>query len=556
MFTIKDDKKYFSDKLKKLLEQNRNIEIKSLIGKSDPNELIDSTGTSLLHLSAKYNNHLLTKYLIKRGSEIGARDNSGATPLLESAMYNSFKSAAALLDANADVCAVNDVGRSPLQLFFNVNKKVPEGIVNRCLERVKTGSNNYYEMADKLMNAGCRLDLVVQMGAARVTKIMLERGLTVDDNGLSAALYLAIKSIDLDNAKVLLEHVGEVSLRKIALFEFFANVAVKKPTKKGLEIINSLLNRVSDWHALDEQHMFFLEFIIENGTKDAVVILLESNVDCHVRSVFRGRELLAHIFANRRVDAIELLQQRSFNVNCRGKFGNTPLKLAVKNRVVGNVQQLLDMNADPNITDDDGWVPLFEALSPKKLEANDKKCVELLLQYGAEIQIVSKYNQTIVDWALVNGDFTILEPVLAHLAILERLGQPILPKIQQKINMFRHLKICYETYCKQLDRMRQYEICPNVTLFTVLTVDSEKIAYFVNDKKNIAVLLQSNAVRRFHWYYVSTLKKRFEQAMEIVILRNKAAEIIAISTERFHLKYCIINKIVGYLNYEDLYMFA
>lgn len=554
---MRDGKKQFDENLRKLIEQSRNAEIRALLGSSNPNDLIDSTGTTLLHLSARYNNHLLTKYLIKRGINIDARDKCGSTSILTSAMFNSFKSAAVLLDANADVCAINESGRSALQSFLNGKRKVPAEIVNRCLERVRISSDSNDEVANILVNAGCSLDLVVRMCNSEVTKLVLERNcFDEDDDKLSTALYLAMKILDLENVKVILERVTRVSICKTELLEFIANVLTKKATKKGLQIVDCLLGKVSDWQSLDEQVILCLESIVENGSKDSVRILLEHDVDKRVRSVFGERELLAHLFANQYENIIELLQERSFNVNCRGKSGNTPLKLAVKNRVVRNVQLLLDMTANPNIADDDGWVPLFEALSPKKVEMDDKKCVELLLQYGAEVQVIDNSGQTIVDWALVNGDLTLLEPVIAHLAILETLGQTIMPKIRQQINVCRHLKVCYETYRKQLDRMKQHEICADITLFTVLTDDSEKIAPLARNQKNIARLMQSNAVRKFHWYYVSTLKKRFEQAAEILVLRNKAALTVSECIERFDEKNVVVEKIIGYLNYGDLYMFA
>jgi len=65
--------------------------------------------------------------------------------------------------------------------------------------------------------------------------------------------------------------------------------------------------------------------------------------------------------------------------------------------VVAN--RLLDLGADPNVTDESGFTALHYCMN-----RNGNKCVELLLRYGADINAVTTAGETPLALANNNGD--------------------------------------------------------------------------------------------------------------------------------------------------------
>jgi uncharacterized protein len=77
---------------------------------------------------------------------------------------------------------------------------------------------------------------------------------------------------------------------------------------------------------------------------------------------------------------IERLLGRNIDVNCQGKFGQTPLFEAALAGQLEAVRFLLNHGADPGILSNDGSGPLFFACARGYLEI-----VDLLLEHGADV---------------------------------------------------------------------------------------------------------------------------------------------------------------------------
>jgi ankyrin repeat protein len=77
---------------------------------------------------------------------------------------------------------------------------------------------------------------------------------------------------------------------------------------------------------------------------------------------------------------IERLLGRDVDVNCQGKFGQTPLFEAALAGQLEAVRFLLNHGADPRILSNDGAGPLFYACVRGYLEI-----VDLLIEHGADV---------------------------------------------------------------------------------------------------------------------------------------------------------------------------
>jgi ankyrin repeat protein len=101
--------------------------------------------------------------------------------------------------------------------------------------------------------------------------------------------------------------------------------------------------------------------------------------------------------------------------NCRGMegVGDIPLEYAIYWSPLAFVKTLLEFGADPNYEDHAGFPSLIAALStdrhPDKLQR-----LELLLEYGADIQQRGHNDWTPLHWAAAHGDLRSVEFLLAH----------------------------------------------------------------------------------------------------------------------------------------------
>ncbi len=80
------------------------------------------------------------------------------------------------------------------------------------------------------------------------------------------------------------------------------------------------------------------------------------------------------------VGRIERLIGRDIDINCQGKFGQTPLFEAALAGQLEAVRFLLNHGADPRILSNDGAGPLFFASARGYVEI-----VDLLIEHGAEV---------------------------------------------------------------------------------------------------------------------------------------------------------------------------
>lgn len=134
---------------------------------------------------------------------------------------------------------------------------------------------------------------------------------------------------------------------------------------------------------------------------------MKSNTDLNERQ--NGFTRL-HWAANRgHVNAAKMLIANHADINAKGRYGETPLLMAISNRWAAVesqeiVQLLIDKKADLNAMDDDGWTPLYAACVCGSLEI-----AKLLLNNNVPVNQVTTFNDTPLQRAMRQGHHEMVE---------------------------------------------------------------------------------------------------------------------------------------------------
>lgn len=100
--------------------------------------------------------------------------------------------------------------------------------------------------------------------------------------------------------------------------------------------------------------------------------------------------------------------------NCRGPqaAGKIPLEYAIYHSPLPFVSALLELRADPNYGEHDGFPSLLAAIAADREDRYD--LIQLLLRFGADIQQRGVNDYTPLHYAAARNDARIVELLLSH----------------------------------------------------------------------------------------------------------------------------------------------
>lgn len=110
-------------------------------------------------------------------------------------------------------------------------------------------------------------------------------------------------------------------------------------------------------------------------------------------------------------DAVDFLGREITDVNQRGIFGNTPLKIAAVRGDSHAVSVLLCSRADVNAIVEDGCTALHYAA-----DFNHTEVVRLLLEAGATLDVRNDFGRTPIEDAELTGNAEAVEVMKAYTA--------------------------------------------------------------------------------------------------------------------------------------------
>ena len=100
---------------------------------------------------------------------------------------------------------------------------------------------------------------------------------------------------------------------------------------------------------------------------------------------------MIHAAAYNNIELLKWLIENGSDINYQDRIGYTALHFTGQNKLIEIAEYLLKNGANPNIQDIHGNSPLWTAIFNSM---NEKRVVRLLLNYGANLDIVNKYDKS------------------------------------------------------------------------------------------------------------------------------------------------------------------
>ncbi|XP_058794971.1 ankyrin-3-like [Phymastichus coffea] len=537
-------------RLRKLVRQRKNDELYlltvTLNAKTTDNNclLVDSCGNTIVHLAAKYGNIELLKCLFRYRHFLNVLDPSGMTPLMIAINNKQFEVANLILDEGADIFIKNLFGVAVLEMA--VRQQVPGSIIKKLIDIFIKFNFCPDMIAIMLERAGCSLKYALSFNDTMILKTLLERKLTISSEESTKLIRCTLNNPTEDsvaNLMILINYGFGHDVRKdMFLQEIIIEVECLFPSL-NTGYLKKLMRYLMDADALDHDFAIYFIKIFCHGKKSAVKLLLDCEVHTHFKQRFR-RNILPHLFGNRKVNAIKLTRDRDFEVNSIGCGDYTALHCAVRANLINNVKFLLENGSNPNLADDAGMTPIFAC--------DSSKCIMMLLEYGADIQIQDSDGLNLLDIA----GTSVINYVLAHLALLEAADITIKPYMHNRLETNRKFNYLYTKCQAQLTWMKQRKIFQRITLFHALVDKPENIVRYVAKLQNKAELREWYEEYPLEKYYFSKLKNNLKKVVKMYQLRRQAAWFICQIMRLCDPEHLVVQEIVGYLTFEDLLFFA
>lgn len=348
----------------------------------------NSLGNPLLHHAVSSGNPELVELLVSKGADVNAKGQFDRVAL----HYANKKGVAAILLAHgAIVDAPTNYGETPLhwaaQGVNGLGKQVDlVGFANVLISHGadvnrKTGEGRSYKTP---------LNYAAESNNIPVAKLLIARGADVEGRGSSPLSSAGANGDYVEIAQLLVEHGAKTNAPSPTGWYPLQTAA----GRGNIKVTNYLLAQGADPNAADQAGFTALYSAAgsDYGLSTAEA-LLRHGANPNAKNMHGGTAL--HQAASQgAVKVMQLLLANLADVNAATNDGYTPLHGAVsygKNETRRSaVEVLLKSGANGNAkTSRDGETPFHKAIS-----RGDVEIVKLLLDYGADVNAVSKFGVT------------------------------------------------------------------------------------------------------------------------------------------------------------------
>ena len=348
----------------------------------------------------------VVKILLEDGGDVNAKTNDGDTALMSAALEGHADVVKLLIDKGSDVNAKTNDGWSALMA----------AVLEERIDIVRVLMNKGADVNAKTNDGGTALMAAAQLGNVDITLALLEKGANTNANATNGAtpLIQAVQEGHIEVAKILLAHGADMNAQRIdgssalmmsaqngrtaaiqLLLDAGAHVDATRPgdgvTALMLaanvfpEIVRLLLNKGADVNkGRTNDGITALMTASQSGKIDSVQIMLEKSADVNVQSADGNTALLFAASEGHR-EIVDLLIKGGADVNIKRSDGFTALMFAAQEGYADIAKILFANGADANaIRSSDNGSALM--LGAAQGHANAVAC---LLKYGADVNLVS-----------------------------------------------------------------------------------------------------------------------------------------------------------------------
>ena len=263
-----------------------------------------------------------------------------------------------------------------------------------------------------------------QKHGVAIAQLLLQRSVDVhaQDKDSDTPLHSTAFSGMLDIARVLLDHganvnaenkQGRTPLHQVAQGEYDSQ-------ERGVGVARLLVERGGDVHAQDKDHDTALHLAAVSGRLEIAKLLVDHGANAVAEN--ENGELPLHLVSRGQyapqengVGIVQLLLERSVDVNAPDRHQNTPLHSASSLGRLEIARALLDNGANSGLGNDRVQTPLHLASQGRYWFQDDGLGVaKLLLERGADIHARDEDNATPLHLACLRGRFDIARVLLEY----------------------------------------------------------------------------------------------------------------------------------------------
>ena len=501
----------------------------------------DVNNCEFLHAAVKKGYLKIVEQLLKHGTEVNKLYKSygrGCMPLHVAAKNKEEEVAKLLISYGADVNAQDETGKTPI---FYATENADLEIFNLLLSNKANVKDN-----PELLN------IAVLKDCREFVEVLLEHGADVNTSDELGRTALHFTALD--------EYGG--------FFEFLLN---KDPDiNVKADIAKLLLSSGANVNAQTKKGTTTLHAATEKGYVKVVEVLLEYNADVNCTVTTDITPL--HIAAEEgHLEIIEVLLKFDAVIDSKDEYGRTPLQIAAQKNHLEIVKGLLKFGADVDSQDVYGRTALHVAS-----KEGYKQTVIALLEHGSDINIMSKDQETVLDFAMacVNSLYVEFDnsdsddDYYIHNAIHTWEIIAILKRHMVKMKT-ANLYLCeenllsissndeisdFQNECEEEIAVMKSENVSNanVSFYNILTKDVSQLAMYAANESIVQILRSDDYKVKFP-IYASMINNNFrkgERRKGLLEQSNKISYFLFNSFPR--LPHDCIEKIFSYLSDEDL----
>lgn len=416
------------------------------------NAPVNSDGKTALHLAIESGDSEAATKLLKIGANPNQQDTSGKTPLFDAIVKQDIALVELLLEKGATFRIQDDSDATPLD--FAIEQKCAIEFIQQLK---KLGAQLTIPQDEQKTS----MHVAAIAGRADLIEYLAQSGLPLDqkDKDGKTALHLATekghhavmaKLIELgadatardEHIKTPLHHAAEQK-DGIAVDILLAEQSVRRTINKyksygegytplltaasvgDASIVEKITAVGGDVNQIDLQNRHSLFIAVEYGHLECVRTLIDLGADTgKSRKSTTNESYITHWISGDRYNEILIeLHKAGVNLDLQDGSGFTALHKAADYNDVNKVKALLNLGANPNITNEFGKRPLDLIMDNYTYSFNDHiDLLSLLIKKGADANIspVAEMRQAPLHMAAQHGRTPMVQLLLQHKAIVDQ----------------------------------------------------------------------------------------------------------------------------------------